>query len=442
MKKWVWAAVPAVIIGAYAATAVYSGSKAEEVLQEGIKKANIGKEWQFEWAKYDRGVFRSKAVLDIIFTPGNGEDMYRHSLPITVVHGPLLLDGTLGFKPAMFGMKSAVVAREDWPEDVKKLLADDRVHFESVFSFGQKATFDFTIEEGEMQLTTGNLDLKELHMQFSFDADSKEVKGEGSWPGLKMSGMMGDVVVRDWAMNWDGVQYDAYTGTGTGELTLAEVKMSQGGAEQFAMNAFKMTSKQDMNADKSQLNGELNMSIDSVNTQGQNVVSKLDFFMQFDKLSAAGIRAMNEFAKDPENTEDPMMMLNTVGQQVLEFGPEINARLSAEQVMRQPLNVNAKLTLPPMPNGFEPTWMQGILFSMDGKVPLTLVGMALPTDLVALLSQGETDDKGTAFKVEWREGQLWINANPYMPGMNAQQDEQFDPAMMEDYQEECVGEDC
>lgn len=443
MKKWMYAAIPAVIIGAYTAVAVYTGSKAEEALKAGIVHANAGPEWQFEWARYDRGLFRSKAVLDVIFTPNNGENMFRHSLPITVVHGPLLLDGTFLMQPAMFGMKSAVISRDDWPQDLKTFLADERVHFEAVFGWNNNADVDFTIEQGELELSVGKMDLKEMDISFHYDNSSKAIRGAGQWPGLTLNGMMGDVSVQNWQLRWDGVQHDMYTGTGEGRMSLDEIKVSQGGVDQFIMKTFVVDSKQGMSADLKQLNGEVKFAVDQINAQGQSIVAKLNLDVQFDKLSVAGMKAMNDANKDPAMAADPLAMLNTVGPQLLEFGPEIKAQLRADEVMRQPMTVNANLVLPPMPNGMNPDWMQQLVLSMDGKVPMTLIGMAMPGDIMALLAQGDTDEKGTSFKVEWKEGQLWINANPYMPGADA--DEDMDPDMMDDMdamRDDCLEEEC
>lgn len=444
MKKWIWAALPAVILGGYTSVAVYSGSKAEEELKSQLAQLNLGQELTLEWAKYDRGIFSSKVVLDVIFTPKENDSMFRHSIPMKVVHGPLLMDTAFAFRPAMFGIKGALISREDWPQDVKAFLADDRVHFETFVTWGGKNMIEFTVDGGELALSLGKLELSELYASANYNLSDKTYSARGNWDGLELQGLMGEVSVKNWTMDWSGTMYDLQTGEGEGFYKLESVKTTQAGKETFAVSDLVMSAKNTLTDERRQMNMDLGVTLGQVNAQGQNLVSNLVFDLSMNKLSVAGFKALNELSKQGEDLADPSALMGDIGRQLLEYSPDIQAKLIADQIMQQPVLVNANIVLPNMNEGFNPEWMNGIAFKMDGKVPLMLLTMSgMPMDLVSAIGKGETDAKGTSFILEWKDGGLMLNGAPFQASTSDDSEYSTESYSEEPAQDEtCGGEGC
>lgn len=417
MNKWIPAAVGAAVVVALGAGAWYSGVRAEQAFKEELVKVNTGPAIKLELADYDRGLFRAKGILKVKFTaPGHDEEPVLFEQPFTVVHGPILWDTAFAFRPAAFGFKTHLDAQPEWPADFKTILADERVRLTSHVGFGGGSSTRLVIESGELQLSSGTLDLKQGELRVDYDPSDKAMTGDFVWPGFVFNSEMGALTVADMGFNWAGTYYSQNVQIGEGEYHIGEISAKQGEMEAFTMNALRLTGKQSLDASGEKVSSAVDMTLDVVRFMGQEMVKDGNLRLEINNLSMAALKKLDETNAN-EMTPEQMENLFADLSALLQHGVELKVAPLKAQIQGQPFMLTLLAKLPAVEGPIENPMllMQQAEADLDVNTSAALLSMWAPEDIAALA------DGSGSLKVQLRQGQFTVNGQPFVPGADSEQ---------------------
>ncbi len=420
MKKAVVLALAAGAVTGIALTAAawYAGGQAEQALRAQLPNLQVEPTLHLELADYERGLFRSQAVLVVRFAdpdsmPAEFAEPLSFRQPFTVVHGPILWDSAFAFRPAAFGIKSHLDAQPDWPADLKTLLADERLRLAARIGFDGSSSTRLIIDKGDLQLTAGQLLLERGELQFDFDPADRHLVGDFNWPGFQLSGDQGDLHLRDMRFHWAGSYFSQNLQLGAGEYQIAEIRASQAGQEAFVLSELKVSGEQKLDASGEQVSSVADLTLADVSFMGQPVIHDGLLHMELNKLSVAALKKLD--AQPPTttvaSTDFDAMIADFMA--LFEHGAEFKIDPLRAEVQGEPVHLTLLATLPPSTTVSPTEPMQ--LFE-QAAVDLTL--KASPTWLAAWTpiewqQQLAIDAADDSLIVSVRNGVITVNGKPW-----------------------------
>ncbi len=354
MKKAVGIALAAgaVLAAGFTGAAWYSGVQAEQALRAQLPELQVGPTLQLELADYDRGLFRSTALLTIRFADpdailADGSETLSFSQPFTVVHGPVLWDSAFAFRPAAFGIKPHLAAQPDWPADLKTLLADERLRVTASIGFDGSSQTRLRIEAGELQLSDGELVLERGDLQFDFDPADRRLVGDFRWPGFTLRAEQGELQLRDMRFHWAGSYFSQNLQLGAGEYQIAEIRASQAGQDAFLLTDFKISGEQKLDASGEQVSSVADLTLADVSFLGQPMIHDGLLHLELNKLSVAALKKLDakQLDADPANTDFDAMVADFMA--LFEHGAEFKIDPLRAEIQGEPVHLTLLASLPP-----------------------------------------------------------------------------------------------
>lgn len=354
MKKAVVLALAAGAVTGITLTAAawYAGAQAEQALRAQLPSLQVEPTLQLELADYDRGLFRSQAVLVVRFAdpdalPAEPGESISFNQPFTVVHGPILWDSAFAFRPAAFGIKTHLEAQPDWPADLKTLLAEQRLRLAARIGFDGSSSTRLVIEKGDLQLTAGQLLLERGELQFDFDPADRRLVGDFRWPGFQFSGEQGELQLRDMRFHWAGTYFSQNLQLGAGEYHVAEIRASQAGQDAFLLSEFKVSGEQKLDASGEQVSSIADLTLADVSFMGQPVIHDGLLHLELNKLSVAALKKLDAQAPAATgaNTDFDAMIADFMA--LFEHGAEFKIDPLRADVQGEPVHLTLLASLPP-----------------------------------------------------------------------------------------------
>lgn len=415
MKKWIPGAIGAAVVVALAASAWYTGLKAEQAFKEELAKANTGPAFKLEVANYDRGWFRSHGVLKLVMTDAALTDGSTSPTlfeqPFTVVHGPILWDTAFAFRPALFGFKAHLEAQPDWPQDIKNALADERVRLTSRVGFTGSSSTHLRIADGDLQLSTGSLTLQRGDLHVDYDPSDKDMSAEFVWPGLLFKGEMGEVSLEGMGFEWSGTYYSQNVQVGSGSYHIDKIQAKQGEMEAFALNALRLSASQSLDASGEKVSSSVDMTLANVLFLGQEMVKDGSLHLELNNLSMAALKKLDQ-QNSGEMTPEQMETLLADLMKLFEHGAELKIDPMKAQIQGQPfeLKLLAKLPAASTETSDPMALFQQAEADLNINTSAQLLAAWAPEEFA-----GYAGDSGS-LAVQLRGGNVTINGQPYVPG--------------------------